>query len=426
MEAKGAKNDNYLRNCNPQMLIFNFSDKESSLAINSSRIRYFPALSIHLGILLLMTSVSNFFRVCIRKYEDAISAVKKKKNNKQATEIWIKSVKRLIHAETEFRKVVMIVDTLTSNEINTSRHAKFMEFLDLRLQESTMDKIKSFVCPIVKCDRIWAHSKYPFILGVNGFIGNLLTVKFLKETPIEEEEDDKIVCAYTIERSMYITPGPPHCRRPEKVVEMANKMRTPEVHKTIDTISAHMHVLIKNNERVKDTREYCELENAIDIICNVAYSNNVRIHGELACVFDEIAKFKEEFDEISNLYQQREMALHLQKWSRVVKFSKQVMRNGSLDADGIMQESLLGYVPSLKRAIGTIRRCYNISCRNKEDGDSWPTCGGCRVAFYCSVECQRMDYSSHKLMCKGQCFDEPLQEYEDKSKIQMMEIGFTS
>lgn len=45
--------------------------------------------------------------------------------------------------------------------------------------------------------------------------------------------------------------------------------------------------------------------------------------------------------------------------------------------------------------------CKNTEEIDREQGNSgkFPYCGKCRVVNYCSVECQKADWSSHKLIC---------------------------
>lgn len=44
----------------------------------------------------------------------------------------------------------------------------------------------------------------------------------------------------------------------------------------------------------------------------------------------------------------------------------------------------------------TFSMCYNITCFKP----GLKPCSGCRVAYYCSEKCQRMDWSTHKPFCK--------------------------
>ncbi|CAL1699180.1 unnamed protein product [Somion occarium] len=53
-----------------------------------------------------------------------------------------------------------------------------------------------------------------------------------------------------------------------------------------------------------------------------------------------------------------------------------------------------------KRARQTVARCRSLQClHSKADGTRLFACSGCKIALYCSKECQREDWPSHRRMC---------------------------
>jgi len=58
-------------------------------------------------------------------------------------------------------------------------------------------------------------------------------------------------------------------------------------------------------------------------------------------------------------------------------------------------------------------KCYRRQCDN--NGKLW-MCSGCKVAYYCSIECQKSDWKSHKHECKSEEFKsfQQLQQFLQK------------
>jgi hypothetical protein len=67
-------------------------------------------------------------------------------------------------------------------------------------------------------------------------------------------------------------------------------------------------------------------------------------------------------------------------------------------ASGIIRATVASYESSLKS--GKVYAC--AQCRKISDRTSMKRCGKCKAApaTYCSVDCQRQDWATHKLTCK--------------------------